>query len=188
MSSGGDVTQILDDLVDGDESAVKRLLPLVYDELRALAAGIFRMQRAGHTLQPTALVHEAYMKLVRSASGGRNSRQHFFDVAAKAMRQLLADYARRRRAAKRGGAVATITFVDAESPSSKEIDFDLDAFQEALSRLEALDPRQARIVELRFLAGLTIEETAEVVEVSPRTVRHDWRMARAFLQRELRND
>ncbi len=180
-----EVTQILEDLSRGDRSAVDRLLPHVYGELRALAKSFFQQQRADHTLQPTALVHEAFMRLAKGSPKGFSGRKHFFDVAAMAMRQLLTDHARRKSAEKRGGDLARITLTDMATPSWEPLVVDVVALDDALTRLSELDPRQGRIVELRFLAGLSIEETAEVLDVSPRTVNLDWQMARAWLRREL---
>ena len=177
------ITQILTELSEGDGSAAERLLPQVYEELRALAAAFFQRQPRNHTLQPTALVHEAFVRLVGSDADW-NSRKHFFDVAAMAMRQLLTDHARRRAADKRGGGKQRIT-LDQETPGDPANEFDLVALDEALTELKTLDPRQARIVDLRFLAGLTVRETAEVLDVSERTVKLDWQMARAWLRRRL---
>jgi len=179
-----DVTRALSDLQSGDRSAVNRVLPLIYDELRALAGSYFRRQRSDHTLQPTALVHEAFVRLVDGANSEWQSRKHFFDVAAMAMRQLLADHARRRGAAKRGGDLAKVTLGDPEAGSSMG-NIDLVALDDALTKLSELDERQGRIVELRFLAGLSVAETAEVLAVSQRTVKLDWQMAKAWLRQEL---
>ena len=179
------VTRIIAELSQGDRSAAQRLLPHVYAELRELASGMFQQQRQSHTLQPTALVHEAYLKLVGSADQGWTSRKHFFDVAAMAMRQLLADHARRLASQKRGGGMCRVTLSDVATPIEDTSDIDLFVLDEAMEKLSSLDPRQGRIAELRYLAGLTVEETAEVLDVSPRTVKLDWQMARSFLRREL---
>jgi RNA polymerase sigma factor (TIGR02999 family) len=178
------VTGILEQLSAGDGTAVDRLLPHVYQELRALAGSFFRQQRANHTLQPTALVHEAYLRLVR-ADASWSSRKHFYDVAAMAMRQLLTDHARTKKSEKRGGGTAKITLSEANTPLGYETDVDIVVLDEALTKLNELDPRQARIVELRFLAGLTVEQTAEILGVSDRTVKLDWRMAKAWLKTQL---
>lgn len=179
-----EVTQLLADWRQGDESAAARLLPLVYDQLRALAGSFFEHQAPGHTLEPTALVHEAYLRLASGSEQGWNDRKHFFNVAARAMRQLLADSARRRRAEKRGGGWARISL--GSDPAAEALgDADLLTLDDALTQLSALDPRQGRIVELRYLTGLSVEETAEILGVSPRTVELDWRLARAWLRREL---
>jgi RNA polymerase sigma-70 factor (ECF subfamily) len=180
-----DVTRILADLSAGDRSAAERLLPHVYDELRALAASFFRRRQPNQTLQPTALVHEAFVKMVGSANQNWTSKKHFFSVAAMAMRQLLTDRARRVAAEKRGGGAERVTLADEASPIAVGPDIDIIAIDEALAKLSGLDPRQARIVELRFLAGLSVDETAEVLDISPRTVKLDWQMARSFLRREL---
>lgn len=161
-----------------------RLLPEIYDELRRLAARTMRDQRADHTLQPTALVHEVYLKLARSGSGEPVDRAHLLALAARAMRQILVDHARARLSDKRGGGAIRVTLSLAETPAQPQ-GFDLLAFDDALRRLEALDAQQARIVELRYVAGLSVEEAAEVVGVSPRTVRRDAAMAKAWLFREL---
>ena len=173
------VTQLLDQLSSGDRSAADRLLPQVYEELRALAASFFRQQPGNHTLQPTALVHEAFVRLVGASDANWSGRKHFFDVAAMAMRQLLTDHARRRAALKRGGDRERVVLEDSGGVNEPGHDVDLIALDEALAELQSLDPRQARIVELRFLAGLSVEETASLMEVSPRTVKLDWQMARA---------
>lgn len=179
-----EITLLLEAANRGDRSAVDRLLPLVYGELRALAGNFFGQQPADHTLQPTALVHEAYCRLADHTNGVWKDRRHFFNVAAMAMRQLLTDHARRQRAEKRGGGMARLTLNEALTPSSSP-EVDLAGLDDALTKLAALDERQARIVELRFLAGLTVEETAELLGVSERTVKLDWQMARAYLRREL---
>lgn len=187
-SSTGEITRILGELNQGDGSAVERLLPLVYDELRALAGSYFARQQAGHTLQPTALVHEAYLKLV-GGEGRWQNRAHFMAVAATAMRQILMNHARDKAAAKRGGGAAKITIIDAVTPATEEPDagrrLDLIALDEALTKLAAVSARQARVTELRFFGGLTIADTAHVVGVSTTTVEDDWHMARAWLGREL---
>ncbi len=187
-SSTGEVTRILAELNQGDGSATDRLLPLVYDELRALAGGYFARRQAGHTLQPTALVHEAYLKLAGSEGHWQN-RAHFMAVAAKAMRQILMNHARDKAAMKRGGGAAKITIIEAVTPASDGSDadrqLDLIALDEALTKLAAASERQARITELRFFGGLTIAETAHVIGVGTTTVEDDWHMARAWLGREL---
>ncbi len=184
--SSDEATVYLRDLERGDRSAVDRLLPLIYEDLRAIAGAMMRNNAADQTLQPTALVHEAYLRLVRSENQQWNSRKHFFDVAAMAMRQLLINEARRRGAEKRGGERKRVLLSDiAETGEGGLSEIDVLAFNELLERLEAIDPRQSRIVELRFFAGLKVTEIAEILGVSDRTVRLDWRMARAWLQREL---
>ncbi|MBI4716542.1 MAG: sigma-70 family RNA polymerase sigma factor [Planctomycetes bacterium] len=179
------VTKILAELAEGDRTAAQRLLPHVYNELRALAGHLFQKQTDGHTLQPTALVHEAFLKLVGAADQNWTSRKHFFDVAALAMRQLLTDHARRHASLKRGGDLCRVSLPEAVTPINGTTEVDLLALHRALEKLSSLDPRQGRIAELRYLVGLSVEETAEVLDVSPRTVKLDWQMARSFLRREL---
>jgi RNA polymerase sigma factor (TIGR02999 family) len=167
-----------------DDRQVDALLPVVYEELRRLAGAYLRRERPGQTLQPTALVHEAYLRLMKDRPDRWQNRAHFCAIAAHSMRQILIERARARGAQKRGGAQPRVTLdeglIAGESPS-----VDLVALNEALERLEALDAEQARLVELRFFGGLTIEETAEVLNVSPITVKRDWTLARAWLYREL---
>jgi RNA polymerase sigma factor (TIGR02999 family) len=160
-------------------------MPLVYDELRALASRSLRHERSGHTLPPTALVHEAYLKLVDQRQVRWQDRAHFFAVAAHLMRRVLVDHARRHRAAKRGSGAPGSMLDEAEAGSAAVPFVDLLALDRALDRLAALDDRQARTVELRFFGGLTIEETAEVLHVSLATVKNDWSLARGWLYREL---
>lgn len=173
----------------GEDSAIASLLPLVYDELRALAGAYFQRQASDHTLQPTALVHEAYVKLIGPNDAGWESRAHFFAVAAKAMRQILTDHARRKKAAKRGGAEERqkVALSRIDTPVQSD-EFDLIALEEALTKLADIDERQCRIVEMRFLAGLTVSEVAEVTSLSTATVEREWRMAKAWLRRELSGD
>ena len=183
------VTRHLRNLSDGDLGAENELLPLVYDELHALAERLFRDQKANHTLQPTALVHDAYLRLVGSPDQAFDSRRHFFRVAAMAMRQLLVDHARARRAEKRGGGRGRVTLnLQLEAEDSRERALDLVALDDALTELAQLDERQAKVVELRFLAGLTVEETAEALDVSERLVYLDWKMARYWLEQRLTGD
>ena len=170
----------------GDGQAASRLMPLVYDELRRLAASYLRRERPGQTLQATALVHEAYVRLVRPGEQPWNGRTHFLAIAALSMRQVLVDRARRRAAAKRGGARERITLNEAMLPAPvPDAGIDLVALDDALTRLASLDPVQARIVELRYFGGLTVDETAEVVGSSPTTVKRHWTLARAFLKKAL---
>ncbi|MHC4696039.1 MAG: sigma-70 family RNA polymerase sigma factor [Planctomycetota bacterium] len=179
-----DATRILADIERGDGSAAAKLLPLVYDQLRAVADSYFRRQPSGHTLQPTALVHEAYLRLVGSADEQWSSRAHFFAVASKAMRQILINHAERRGAAKRGGNRQKVTLDEASTPAP-ERDVDLLVLDEALTKLSALSERMGQVVELRFFGGLTVDEVAHVLKVSKRTVEGDWQTARAWLSREL---
>ena len=169
-----DVTQMLTCAAHGEESAVAKLLPLVYDNLRALAGSYLLNERGDHTLQPTALVHEAYMKLLGGEKSDWKDRAHFFAIAAGAMRQILADHARRKKAAKRGGGQHRVTLSGLKTPATTE--------------MADLYPEQARIVEMRFLAGLTVDEVAHVLSVSKSTVERKWRMARAWLRRQLSGD
>jgi RNA polymerase sigma factor (TIGR02999 family) len=178
------VTQLLVDWSNGDEQALEKLMPVVYDYLRRQAARYLRRERAGHTLQTTALVNEAYLRLVDQQNVRWQNRAHFFAIAAQAMRRILVDHARVRQAAKRGGDGVRVTLDEAVAPSD-ERDLDIVALDEALTRLAAFDPRQARIVELRFFGGLSVEETAEVLSVSAGTVKGDWSIAKAWLRREL---
>ena len=187
--SSGEITEVLTRVGRGEKSAAAALLPLVYDELRALAGSYFRRQRPEHTLQPTALVHEAFVKLAGHTNAGWQSRAHFFAVAAKAMRQILADHARRKKAAKRsGGRQNRVTLSGLLTPTTDESQVDLIALDEAMANLAKLSSRQGRIVEMRFLAGLCEDEVAHVLGVTPRTVQRDWRMAKAFLRCELDGD
>lgn len=167
---------------DGDQGALQALLPLVYDELKRLARNYLRNERPGHTLQSTALVHEAYLRLVKSPLRLQN-RTHFFAVAARLMREILVDHARSRRAAKRDYR-CKITLDRAVALPQKR-DVDLLALDDALDELSRLDPRQGRIVELRFFGGLSIDETSEILGISPATVKREWTTARAWLHREM---
>jgi RNA polymerase sigma factor (TIGR02999 family) len=179
------VTQLLLDWSRGDRAALDRLMPLVYRELRTLAGRTLRHERSGHTLPPTALVHEAYLKLVDQRQVRWHDRAHFFAVAAQIMRRILVDYARRHGAAKRGSGEPRLPLEEADGAAAAAPVVDWLALDRALDRLGALDARQARIVELRFFGGLTIDETAEVLRVSPATVTNDWSLARGWLYREL---
>lgn len=184
MTQDGDVTRLLADLSAGRREALDRLLPVVYRELRAIAHNRLRGEREGHTLNTTALVHEAYLKLVDLNRIQWRDRAHFFGVAAGAMRRILIDYAEMKSAQKRGGGVADIP-LDSAPPLSDARAEELLALNASLCRLEALDPRQTRIVECRFFAGMSIEETAEALGFSTATVKREWALARAWLNREL---
>jgi len=184
LDTSSEVTEILARVQRGEASAVSELLPHVYEQLRALAGGYFSQQAPDHTLQPTALVNEAFARLARW-DGQWESRAQFLAVAAKAMRQCLADHARRKKSAKRGGGRARVTLSGLATPWAREQQIDLIALDEALAKLTDLSPRQAQIVELRFLAGLDEREVAHVLGVTPRTVQREWRMAKAFLRSEL---
>jgi RNA polymerase sigma factor (TIGR02999 family) len=180
----GDVTRLLIEWKNGDAAALDRLLPLIYAELRRIASRHLRRERPGHTLQPTAVVHEAYLKLVQVPEPQWRDRAHFFAVAARMMRQVLIDHARAHQAQKRGGALRKVSIEDLAAPGVTA-DIDLLALEKALGQLGDFDPQQGRVVELRYFGGLTIEETAEVIGVSPATVKREWMMARAWLRREL---
>lgn len=182
--SSSSLTQILRRASGGSRSAANELMPLIYDELRALAQHYLGRERTGHTLQATALVNEAYLKLINQKEVEWRDRSHFFAVAATAIRRILVDHARARNAEKRGGGRQLVQ-LDASTPDCAESAFDLVALDEALGSLAALNERQARIVEMRFFGGLTIDEVAGVLEIGPRTVDDDWSMARAWLKRRL---
>ena len=181
----GEVTGLLLAWNGGDASAVERLMPLVYGELRTIAERHFRRERAGHTLQPTAVVHEAYFRLVDQTRVTWKNRGHFFAVASQAMRRILVDHARARETEKRGGGGRRVTLdVGVATPEPID-DMDFVALDEALTRLKSLDGAQAQIVELRFFGGLSIDETAEALETSPSSVKREFRSAKAWLFREL---
>jgi RNA polymerase sigma factor (TIGR02999 family) len=180
----GDVTALLREWRAGDRAALDRLIPLVYAELRAQAQRLMRHEHALPTLQPTVVVHEAYLRLVGAEPLAWEDRAHFFGVASRLMRQILVDHARARLAQKRGGGATVISLAGAETPAPASC-VDMLALHEALERLAALDPDQTRIVELRYFGGLTVEETAQVLSISPATVKRDWASARAWLLREL---
>jgi RNA polymerase sigma-70 factor, ECF subfamily len=178
-----DVTALLRAWSDGDRTALDRLLPVVYRELHRQAERYMSAQPAGHTLQTTALVHEAYLRLAIPDNPDWNGRAHFFGVAAKAMRSILVDHARAHSAAKRGGGSSPVTLTNLEDTDGQELDvLDLD---DALARLADLDQRKASLVELRYFAGLSIEEAAESLAISSATAKREWRLARAWLRREL---
>ena len=180
-----DVTALLMAWGNGDEHALSRLTPLVYNELHRLAGACMGRERTGHTLQTTALVNEAYVKLVDCSRVRWQNRAHFFAVAAQLMRRILVDFARNRRYQKRGGDWRQITLAEGLAVATK-LDSDFVALDEALEGLGKLDPRKARVVELRFFGGLSLEETAEALRVSTDTVGRDWRAAKAWLRRELK--
>ena len=185
MTPTRSVTALLTDWSRGDASALDRLVPLVYAELRRIAARQLRGERPNHTLQPTALVNEVYLRLVDQRQVEWQDRAHFLGVAAQTMRRILVDHARRRDAGKRGDGVPAVSIDDArEIATSGELP--LLALDDALARLEALDPGLAKIVELRAFGGLTIDEAAHVLDVSPSTAKRSWRTAKAWLNRELR--
>jgi RNA polymerase sigma factor (TIGR02999 family) len=179
-----DVTALLYQWQQGDEGALERLLPIVYDELRRVARARLRAERPGHTLQATALVHEAYLRLMGPAGASPQTRTQLFAMAARLMREILVDHARKKYARKRGGDI-TIVPLDAAFPEPRESPIDVLALDEALTELTALDPRLCRVVELKFFAGLTIGETATALDVSTATVERDWTVAKAWLHQRL---
>jgi RNA polymerase sigma factor (TIGR02999 family) len=179
-----DVTMLLDSWSKGDQHALDQLTPVVYDELRRLAASYMRRERQDHTLQSTALVNEAYLKLVDQKNVVWQNRAHFFGIAAQMIRRILVDHARAHKAEKRGGGAGVLSLDEAIGVPERR-DVEILSLNDALTRLTELDPQQGRIVELRFFTGLSIEETAEVVGVSPATVKREWASARAWLFREI---
>lgn len=187
MPASSEITRLLDDLAAGNRTVVDALMPLVYEELRGMAHRQMRRERADHTLNTTALVHEAYLNLIRNEELNWQNRAHFFSMAAVAMRRILIDYARRRLAEKRGGGQALVTFDDAHGVREARAEELID-LEEALHRLEAFDPRQAQVVTYKFFGGLKHEEIAAVLGVSVPTVRRDWRLARLWLSRQMRHD
>ncbi len=186
MMAEHELTQMLQTLVDGRGSAIEQILPLVYDELRDLARGYMRKQQAGHTLQPTALVNEACVRMLGPGVIPPQNRVHFFAIAATAMRQVLANHARAKQTEKRAAIGRRLTLSEAIMPGGGS-EIDLVDLNDALSELASLDERQARLVELRFLAGMTIEEASQALDISPATVGREWRMARAWLSSRLRS-
>jgi RNA polymerase sigma factor (TIGR02999 family) len=186
MSENGepDITLLLADLARGSTNAAERLFPMVYRELRRIAAVQMRGERKDHTLEPTALVHEAFLRLAGSAEIQPKNRAHFFAIAAQAMRRILVDHARRRKAVKRGAGDRPSSFVDVADPE-KDPDGYVVALNQALEELAVLDPRQARIVELRFFGGMTIEETCALLDVGHATIERDWKLAKAWLHRRI---
>lgn len=183
-----DVTQTFLRWRQGDAGALHALLPLVYEEMRRLAGAYLRDEAAGHTLQPTALAHEAYLRLLDQRHVSWQNRAHFMGIAAQAMRRILIDHARRRGAQKRGGDAVHVALEDSDAAAgvAEPLGVAAEDLNDALDRLAALDERQARVVELRFFTGLSVEETAEVLGISAATVKRDWTLARAWLHRELK--
>ena len=177
-----DLTALLREASQGDRMALDRLMPVVYSELRKLAGSYLRQERSDHTLQPTALVHEAYLRLTNQRDVEWQNRAHFFGIAAQMMRRILVDHARKRQAAKRDAAAWRVSTAEIDASETAP---ELLALDRALEELEEIDPQQARVVELRFFAGLTVEETAEVAGISPRTVKREWRTAKAWLRRTM---
>jgi len=187
MSAGSapDVTQLLANWSQGDQSALEQLMPLVYGELRRLAGAYLRRERSNHTLQSTALVHEAFMRLVQQQDVQWRNRAHFYAIAAQMIRRILVDYARSQHAEKRGSGAIKLALDEAMAVPQTGADIDLLGLNDALDRLAELDERQGKIVELRFFAGLSIEETAEVMHLSPASIKREWQTARAWLFREM---
>jgi RNA polymerase sigma factor (TIGR02999 family) len=184
QESAQNITQLLKDWGEGNQGVLDELMPMVYDELRRQAARHLRKERPNHTLQTTALIHEAYLKLIGQEVNWQN-RSHFFAIASQAMRRILVDHARTRHREKRGGIVENLPLEEALAAGTEEKRLDLVELDEALTRLAKLDERQAKIVELRYFSGLSIDETAEVLGVSNSTVRADWTMAKAWLKNEI---
>lgn len=181
------VTQLLVEGSKGNKEALDQLLPIVYAELRLQAARFLRRERAGHTLQTTALIHEAYIRLVDQRNVQWQNRAQFFGVAAQLMRRILVDHARTKKRTKRGGSAVRVS-LDQAMVITQEPEIDVIALDQALNRLAEIDPQQSRIVELRFFSGLSVEETAEVLGISPATVKRDWSVAKAWLHREISGD
>ncbi len=182
--SGGDITQLLRAWGDGNQAALDRLTPLVYAQLRQAAHRYMARERRGHTLQTTALVNEVYLRLAKAREMRWQDRVHFFALSAQMMRRILTDHARARQYAKRGGGAQVVSLDEAPEVSPKPR-ADLVALDDALQRLAAVDERKSRVVELRYFGGLSVEETGEVLKVSPETVMRDWKLAKAWLLREL---
>lgn len=185
MSNRGEITEMLNACRGGDRQAMDKLIPLVYEELRRQAHRYLRHERPNHTLQTTALVHEAYLRLIEQREVEWQNRAHFFGLSANMMRRILVNYAVSQNRLKRGGKDENLPLEEAMCVAVEERDVDLLALDSALNELAALDERQARIVELRYFGDLTIEETAEVLNISPATVKRDWNMAKAWLRAEL---
>ena len=182
--SSENLTQLLMDWSKGDAQALEKIIPLVYRDLHRLAERYLRFESPSHTLQSTALVHEAYLRLIDQRNTRWQNRAHFFGISAQLIRRILVDHARARKAGKRGGDAAKIQ-IDESVAAPEQQNLDLVVLDDCLKALAAIDPQQARVVELRYFAGLTVEETAEVMHVSPTTVKREWRLARAWLHREI---
>jgi RNA polymerase sigma factor (TIGR02999 family) len=179
------ITRLLEDWRKGDKTALEKLLPVVYDELRRLASSHLRRERFNHTLQPTALVHEAYLRLVDQRQVDLQNRAHFFGAAARLMRRILIDHARSRATAKRAGGELRVSLAE-NVAITEQRDIDFLALDEALEELAALDAQQCQIVEMRFFGGLSVEETAAALDISPSTVNRDWNTAKAWLYRRIK--
>ena len=185
MQPSEGITQLLVDWEKGDQGALEKLMPLVYSELRRLASNYLRRERGEHTLQPTALVNEAYLKLVDQRNAKWQNRAQFFGISAQLMRRILVDHARQHQAVKRGGSQQQRISITSVEKLAQEPEVDLLALNEALDELAHIDPQQSRIVELKFFGGLSIEEIGEVLGISHATIERDWKMARAWLRRQL---
>ena len=185
MTENHDVTGLLQAWRAGDASAGERLLPIVYAELHRRAAAAMRREDPGHTLQPTALVNEAYMRLVGQRQADWQNRSQFYGIAAQLMRRILIDHAREHLAAKRGGGARQVTLSGVEAPADSDDAVEILALHDAIEKLATLDQRQARIVELRYFAGLSVEEAAEALEISPATVKREWATAKLWLRRQM---
>jgi RNA polymerase sigma factor (TIGR02999 family) len=179
-----DLTALLQEWSEGDRKALDQLMPLVYEELRKIAASYLREERPSHTLQPTALVNEAYLRLTGQRKVTWQNRAHFFGISAQMMRRILVDHARKRQAAKRDASAWRVSTTEVDGSDADQAP-ELLALDRALEELEKIDPQQAKVVELRFFAGLSVEETAEAAGISPRTVKREWRTAKAWLRREI---
>lgn len=185
MNQSHEITLLLQEWSDGNNNVLEDLMPLVYDELHKQASMFLRKERANHTLQPTALIHEAYIKLIDQRDVQFNSRNHFFAIAATLMRRVLVDYARMKDRKKRGGKAVAVSLDETAVVGHNPQNIDIIALDDALNRLEELDERQARVVELRYFSGLTLEETAEALKISRSSAAQDWALAKAWLYREL---
>lgn len=185
MQNAPEITQLLKDWSEGNQTALDELMPLVYDELRRQASRYLRNERQGHTLQTTALIHEAYLKLIGINQIEWQNRNHFFAIASTAMRRILVDYARERKRDKRGGFAENLPLDDALQISANEKSVDLIALDDALNSLAKMDERQAKVVELKYFSGLSIDEIAEVLGIANSTVRLDWNLAKAWLKQEI---
>ena len=185
MQNAPEITQLLKDWSEGNQTALDKLMPLVYDELRRQASRYLRNERQGHTLQTTALIHEAYLKLIGINQIEWQNRNHFFAIASTAMRRILVDYARERKRDKRGGVAENLPLDEGLQISANEKSVDLIALDEALNRLAKLDERQTKVVELKYFSGLSIDEIAEVLGIANSTVRLDWNLAKAWLKQEI---
>jgi RNA polymerase sigma factor (TIGR02999 family) len=187
-SESRNLTALLIESGRGDQKALDALMPLIYDELRRLASSHLRREGPGHTLQSTALVNEAYLRLVNQREAKWQNRAHFFAIASQLIRRILVDYARKSHAQKRGAGVAAVSLDVAPDLAATPSGVDVALLNDLLQHLEKLDPQQGKIVELRFFGGLSVEETAEALRISPATVKRDWAMAKAWLMRELQSD